>query len=267
MTELRFTGKTPEGVELTLADQEGGEYTVRISDSLRAAVNQPRLSSVPDEDSQALSVKEIQRRLRAGESAQDIAAESGTSIEKIDRFAGPILQERSYIIDQAHSYVVKKEHGHDPVTLFEAVLDRLVPRGIAEEDLTWSAWRHHDGTWSVTLTYPNIDGTGDAEWHIDTERRSIEACDENARFMSGLSANTVRTPSRPTPAVVYDEPVAVVTEIDVEIEVEEVREAPRLVALRQEPDDAAAKDGITARAKVPSWDEIMFGIPKSEDDN
>jgi hypothetical protein len=39
---------------------------------------------------------------------------------------------------------------------------------------------------------------------------------------------------------------------------------PRLAVIREEPDDEATRDGITARAKVPSWDEIMFGI-KPED--
>ena len=39
---------------------------------------------------------------------------------------------------------------------------------------------------------------------------------------------------------------------------------PRLAVIREEPDDEASRDGITARAKVPSWDEIMFGI-KPED--
>ena len=47
--------------------------------------------------------------------------------------------------------------------------------------------------------------------------------------------------------------------------VEPVRETPRLAVIREEPDDEAIKDGITARAKVPSWDEIMFGIKKDEE--
>jgi hypothetical protein len=46
--------------------------------------------------------------------------------------------------------------------------------------------------------------------------------------------------------------------------VEPIREVPRLAVIREEPDDEASRDGITARAKVPSWDEIMFGI-KPED--
>jgi len=51
-----------------------------------------------------------------------------------------------------------------------------------------------------------------------------------------------------------------VTEEEIEDIVEEIREVPRLAVIREEPDDEASRDGITARAKVPSWDEIMFGI-------
>jgi len=43
-------------------------------------------------------------------------------------------------------------------------------------------------------------------------------------------------------------------------------EPPRLVALRDEPDESAARDGVTGRAKVPSWDEIMFGAGASKKD-
>jgi hypothetical protein len=53
-------------------------------------------------------------------------------------------------------------------------------------------------------------------------------------------------------------------EQELEEEIEPVREVPRLAVIREEPDDEASRDGITARAKVPSWDEIMFGI-KPED--
>jgi hypothetical protein len=42
-------------------------------------------------------------------------------------------------------------------------------------------------------------------------------------------------------------------------------EVPRLAVIREAPDDDATRDGVTARAKVPSWDEIMFGIKPTED--
>ncbi|MEO0011420.1 MAG: hypothetical protein RIQ39_1009, partial [Actinomycetota bacterium] len=34
---------------------------------------------------------------------------------------------------------------------------------------------------------------------------------------------------------------------------------PRLVAIRDTPTAADSEDGVVARAKIPSWDEIMFG--------
>jgi hypothetical protein len=40
-----------------------------------------------------------------------------------------------------------------------------------------------------------------------------------------------------------------------------VRETPRLVAIRETPREEDRAEGISGRAKVPSWDEIMFGRP------
>ena len=276
MTDLRFTGKTPDGVHVTLADNDGNEFTLRISDSLRASVNQQRLSSVPNEDEQILSVKDIQRRLRLGESAQDIARDSGTSIEKIERFAGPILSERIYIIDQAQQIVIRKEGGRDAVTLLGVVISRLAPRNIDSSELSWDTWRLEDGTWTIELHYPNSTGVGIAQWNFDSILRTVISMDENARWMmgdepaprqlptAGLVPTEASHPSERRVIDVYSEFRKEVTQVDLEDVVEPIREVPRLAVIREEPDDEASRDGITARAKVPSWDEIMFGI-KPED--
>ena len=82
MTELRLDGKTEDGNHLSLVDGDGNNYSVRISDTLRATVNQPRLTSVPAVDAhESISVKEIQRRLRAGESFEQIARDGQTTVE------------------------------------------------------------------------------------------------------------------------------------------------------------------------------------------
>ena len=117
MTELRLNGKNEDGTHLSLHDNDGNEFTVRISDTLRATVNQPRLSAVPEQEADTISIKEIQRRLRAGELAEELARENNIPIEKIERFSGPILQERIYIIDQAQQVSVRKEGSRDPVNL------------------------------------------------------------------------------------------------------------------------------------------------------
>ncbi|CAB4680983.1 unannotated protein [freshwater metagenome] len=52
---------------------------------------------------------------------------------------------------------------------------------------------------------------------------------------------------------------------DEEFEAQITRETPRLVSIRETPAPADKADGITARAKVPSWDEIMFGQKPTEE--
>ena len=276
VTELRLNGKTEDGLYLSLHDNDGNEFTIRVSDTLRATVNQQRLMAVPTNLEPTVSIKEIQRLLRAGQTADQIAREHEISIEKIERFAGPILSERIYIIDQAQQIVIRKEGGRDAVTLLGVVISRLAPRNIDSSELSWDTWRLEDGTWTIELHYPNNTGVGIAQWSFDATLRTVISMDENARWMMGDEP----TPRQlPTPGLVPTEAshpserrvIDVYSEFrkenlqdEIEEEIAPIREVPRLAVIREEPDDEASRDGITARAKVPSWDEIMFGI-KPED--
>jgi hypothetical protein len=258
MSELRLTGKNPEGTHLTLTNPIGEEFTVRISDTLRATVNQPRLAAVvASDDVETMSVKEIQRRLRLGESMDAIARDGHISVEKVERFAGPILQERVYILDQAFSVVLRKESARDQETFQDVVISRLAPMGVDSDSLSWNTWRIDDGTWTIDLAYPNRDGHGSATWNFDLNRRSITATNENARWMLGQEP----APRVQTPGLVHAEPNHPSRIIDSIPDPEPVRETPRLVAIRETPREEDRAEGITGRAKVPSWDEIMFGTP------
>ena len=282
MTELRLDGRTDDGLYLSLRDQEGEQYSVRISDTLRATVNQQRLNSVPDNEEPSISIKEIQRLLRTGQTSEQISREYSVSIEKIERFAGPILSERIYIIDQAQQIVVRKEIDRDPVTLIQTITSRLAPRGIDASTLSWDTWRLENGTWTVELHYPQTGGVGVAQWSFDPLLRSLTSMDENARWMMGdepaprqLSKPGLVTTESTHPSERRSPENHGVSTIDKDrfkeyedlesFENEKISPlVPRLAVIREEPDDEASRDGITARAKVPSWDEIMFGI-KPED--
>ncbi len=258
MSELRLTGKNPEGTHLTLTNPIGEEFTVRISDTLRATVNQPRLAAVvASDDVETMSVKEIQRRLRSGESMDAIARDGHISVEKVERFAGPILQERVYILDQAFSVVLRKESARDQETFQDVVISRLAPMGVDSDSLSWNTWRIDDGTWTIDLAYPNRDGHGSATWNFDLNRRSITATNENARWMLGQEPAA----RSHTQGLVHAEPTHPSRIIDSIPDPEPIRETPRLVAIRETPREEDRAEGITSRAKVPSWDEIMFGRP------
>jgi hypothetical protein len=258
MSELRLTGKNPEGTHLTLTNPIGEEFTVRISDTLRATVNQPRLAAVvASDDVETMSVKEIQRRLRAGETMDAIARDGHISVEKVERFAGPILQERVYILDQTFAVVLRKESARDQETFQDVVIARLAPLGVDSDSLSWNTWRIDDGTWTIDLAYPNRDGHGSATWNFDLNRRSITATNENARWMLGQEP----APRTQTPGLVHAEPTHPSRIVDSIPDPEPVRETPRLVAIRETPREEDRAEGISGRAKVPSWDEIMFGRP------
>jgi len=258
MSELRINGKSEDGQYLSLLDSDGKEFSVRISDTLRSTVNQPRLISVQEDEVAPISVKEIQRRLRTGESPESIAQDGNITVEKVQRFSGPILQERQFIIDQAGSVIVRKEPGREPVNFGDALVLRLAPRGVDITQINYNCWRIETGIWTIEVSYPTSDRPGVAQWEYDPTRRSLNALDDNARWLLGEETPAPRAPLEP--GLIYTEQVERTPRAT-----EPVRETPRLVAIRSDTDAESAKDGVQGRAKVPSWDEIMFGQKKDED--
>ena len=261
MSELRLTGKTPDGLHLALTNTDGDEFTLRISDTLRATVNQPRLTAVSSEDqSEEMSVKEIQRRLRNGESMESIAREGNISVDKVKRFAGPILQERLFIINMVHEISLRKESAREESEFLQVIEAKLAARGVDIDELAWQTWRAIDGTWTIELIFPNRDGSGKAQWSFDQSKRTLAPLDDNGRWLLGEDAPARRMET----GIIHSEashPSRIVESVTStsDVPAEPVRETPRLVAIRETPGVADSEDGIVARAKVPSWDEIMFG--------
>lgn len=276
MSELRLQGKNNEGTHLTLVDNDGSEFSLRISDTLRATVNQPRLTAVPSNDAEeTITVKEIQRRLRAGDAPEVIAREGNTTLEKIARFAGPILQEREYILSLARNATLRKDSVRSEITFLESVVGKLVPRGVDADELSWNTWRLPDTTWHIELSYPNRDGKGIATWNFDTARRSINPTDDNGAWLIDEDAPArVIEPgfinAEPTHPARYETPTTNLpgsSSLFSPVVEEERPETPRLVAIRDTPSAADTEDGVVARAKIPSWDEIMFGHKATETSN
>lgn len=255
--DLRAVGRTQDGSALELTDQSNNKYRLRISDHLRSLVNQPRLSAVDDyQENTSTSLKEVQARLRGGESVDSISRTTDWDKDKIERFIGPILQERAFVISQAKETHIKKDK-HSP-TLIAAASAQLAPRGVDMAQVEWNTYRQPDGLWHLTLMYPlrpGEDVKGEAVWLFDAGKRSLKAHDDGARWING-EEKAPRT-SSPTHGMVYQS------------------EPPRLVAVREETteitvekieevlDESAADDGVTKKIKLPSWDDIMFG-KKSE---
>ena len=258
MTELRVTGRSEDGTHLILTDPEDREFTLRISDNLKATINQPRLASVATEQPEpTMSVKEIQARLRAGSSIEDIAREAGWSYDKVERFAGPILQERAYVLSIANNVVIKSVGNRESNTFIEIVTKKLAANGVGADALDWNTHRRDDGQWLIRLKYPTsnpgYDGRGEAVWFFDMTTRTIISEDEGASWVMGETSQVTRNPEPEiNHGLVYSNPNPTVT----------INSAPtpRLSVIRENEDQ---EDGVKKRASVPSWDEIMFGTKAS----
>lgn len=261
--DLRIVGKSEDGSSLELIDSEGQTYSVRISDNLKSLVNAPRLSSVaPVDDRPSFTVKDIQNRLRAGDSMDAIARMTDWPIEKIEKFAGPILQERAFIIETALKTKISKDQSAP--TLNEITTKQLSEHGANLDEVEWNTHRNLDGTWNLVILYPSRTGISQANWNFDTTNRTFEALDDSAHWLIGESR-----PERPkvptngfvTPA---DPPrlVAVKEEVHIKETLLEDGEVVEEISLDFEEEQTPKNDGVSKRAKLPSWDDIMFGSNK-----
>ena len=260
-TDLRLTGRSGDGSELELVDQDGNQYNLRISDTLRANVNQPRLSAVINVDEViTITVKEVQARLRSGETIDSISRTTDWSIEKIENYAGPILQERAFIISQALVTQIRREP-HAPY-LETAVANQLSPRGVDMNTIEWNTFRLPNGDWNLILYYPIRDGApseikGEAVWLFNLGRRALTAYDDGARWIGGEVK--VKQPVQTYGSIPQTEAPRLVS-----IKENVAPYAPTPLAAVEEIDQEAKRDGVTRRIKIPSWDDIMFG-KKDED--
>ena len=105
MRQLRFVGLAEDGASLVLESPTGESYRLPVDERVRAACrgDLTRLGQIEIEMDNPLRPREIQTRVRAGESAEQVAEASGMPLERVLRFAYAVLQERGRVIAQARS--------------------------------------------------------------------------------------------------------------------------------------------------------------------
>ena len=119
----------------------------------------------------------IQSRIRAGETPEQVAAASGTRVERIMRFAHPVIQERARIAEQARDARVRLSEGSPTVALQQFMTERLRLIDSDLEAVTWDAYRSDDGTWQVTGAWRAGDKSGTTRWSFDLPSRTVAPSD------------------------------------------------------------------------------------------
>ncbi|MFM7147807.1 MAG: septation protein SepH, partial [Actinomycetales bacterium] len=134
---------------------------------------------------ESLSPKEIQARIRMGANPEDLAEEAGWPLEKIQRFAAPLLAERAFIATAAQDAPLRTSAGE--TTLGEAVQAVCFSARLPMHALEWDSWRRPDGRWVVTVSFPVGASQVRGSWAFDPRVKSLHDLDEAARWLLGES--------------------------------------------------------------------------------
>ncbi|SEQ78821.1 Protein of unknown function [Microlunatus flavus] len=133
-----------------------------------------------------LSPRDIQARIRGGESLDDLVAGSGMDADRVERFAAPVLAEREHVALTALGASIRRRgesSGHRP--LRTVVGERLLGQGVDVDDVVWDAWKREDGQWQVSADYELLEQERHAEFRYDPQGRFSMAEDDDARWLAG----------------------------------------------------------------------------------
>ena len=125
--------------------ESGERFSLAVDDVLRVELRKARRERDGDAQVVRPSPREIQAHIRAGLSADEVAALLGARVEDVARFEGPVLAEREHVVGQALAVPVLLGGELEPdahPTFGGAVRAKLAEAGATGE--RWTSWKEHD---------------------------------------------------------------------------------------------------------------------------
>lgn len=300
MRDLKVVGLDVTGrnviCEIDQPDDGSDKFRLPLNEQLRAAVrgDQSKAGQTAiDIEPNRLRPRDIQARIRAGASVEQLSAQCGGDIHRIQRFADPVLLERARAAELATAAHPILDDGPSVLSLLETVTGTLIGRGLNPENLVWDAWRNEDSRWTVQLawqagrsenvahfryapgshggTVSAIDNTA-AELIDPSSARPLRPVAAVAQLDFGSqpsAAARVSGPavSGPAPKVpVAQAPVGQMSAPKAPAAQREDPAAPKPAAAAHaapaEPEPEAPKQRTRGRAHptVPGWEDVLLGV-------
>ncbi|MEI6253086.1 MAG: septation protein SepH [Mycobacteriaceae bacterium] len=267
MRELTLIGLDVDGKHLIC---EGGDpadkFLIRVDDRLRAAARgeRSRPGQIPrdNEVRGVLRPKDIQARIRAGATVQEVADSSGMDVSKVERFAHPVLLERSRAAELATAAHPVLANGPAVETLLETINAALTDRGQGNGDTTWDSWRTEDGRWTIRMGWQA--GLSENVAHF--------------RFTPGAHGGTVTAIDEAASELIdpeFERPLRQVAPVaQLEFEVPAAPAAPAPVEQSQAAPQPSPQPDVQApprpapkrtgrKPTVPAWEDELLGVRTS----
>ncbi len=197
MRALRVLGMAEDGANLVCEEPESGDqYAIPADERLRAAArgDVSRLGQLEIEMEPQLRPREIQAKVRAGASIEQVAALAVCDPVRVERFAYPVLMERSAIADQARQA--------RPITggvladrSIEAMVTEILHTRGHSGPLSWDAYKEEGAGWMLALNWTVGRSDNSARWSFTPGNGggSVVAADESANELMDPAPRPLRT--------------------------------------------------------------------------
>ena len=201
MSDLRLIGS--EDGYVLFESLDGTRHRALADDALKSALRK----AVAQDTSSYVSPREIQERIRNGDSVAQICEDTSSPEDYVSKFAKPVVDELAHMIESAKAVrlVVPGDRFNDEgqIEFGELISARLEQANAV--DVAWSVRRSGATTWDVTVAYTIGTNSGLALWAFDPRKVLLTPENEAA---SGLS--TVEGASGPITKVrvIADTPAA-----------------------------------------------------------
>lgn len=263
MREINVVGLDVDGKRIICEVSDTSEmFILQPDDRLHAALRGDRIGStkprIEVEVPTVLRPRDIQARIRAGASVDQVAAMAGVERHRVERFAHPVLLERARAAELATAAHPVLADGPTVMTLLETITAALIARGLDPEATNWDAWRNEDGRWTVQLAWKagRSDNVAHFRFSPGSHGGTVTAFDDAASEL--IDPNFNRPPLRSVA------PVPVAPTVEPVIEVSE----PQLPLVTPEPEPVVAPEPKPApkprarkrKPEVPGWEDVLLGV-------
>jgi len=291
--DLRLVALTDDRSHLVLEDEDSRQFRVPVDTRLAAALR-PVTAGQPGQTAphrpgqleialeSQLTPREIQTRIRAGLSIDEVAAVAGISTDRVERYAVPVIAERGHVVEQAQRAPARRATGGKAPSLTEVVGARLAEQRASADSAEWDAFRADDDRWTVRLSYLAGGRSRVATWSFDPRGRVLAPADDEARWLvdePGLERVADEPPTAvrrltslpggagdaaADPPSTGDAGGAIAASGTDEVYDRERDEARQHESMEHEPVQQVAAARSHRRPAVPSWDDIMFGTRRRD---
>ena len=267
MRDLKPVGLSEDGQKLVLVSDSGEKFAVPADGRLRAAMrgDRARLGQLEIEMDSALRPRDIQARIRAGETPEEVAAVAGVDMNRILGYAVPVLAERSHIAERAQRSAVRRKGGEGPGRLLgDAVTERLRGRGVDPSGAEWDAWRRDDGRWAVQVSYRWDEHQRLGTFQYDAAGRYVLPDDDEGRWLVGDQSAATGPPARESSqvrrlAAVKDETIGMLSLADTESTIDLSKDLSGRHPLDAPDDMSALADAIREEPDPPQVAAAGYG--------